>query len=273
VLPIQAWPASTPSNELPLSSFPHDGSSNYPTPPDLFSTLWSVRGVKSNRTSVSQQTYNDLSQYTLGLQGLDSKVVCKRVVQTPVMFTRQQNATDILRISGVCPLGRDILPNNTNYLSMGGIKTLGFWACGDGEPDADGSFDSYVLYLEGHGDYNPMIGNISCTMSAKPAVFPVTFSRQSDTFSISETEARIASTSYPSDPIKLWILWLGHLISEGQSLWGNSVAESVLATSVETNSSSSTEDREFIDSKLVGFMIQGIIEYQVGVSSRRLTNP
>ena len=282
MLPIQSWPASAqPSSNQSstnLSPSPNDGSSNYPAPYNNQSAAdWlssfvprEASDVKFDRTTFSEQTYHDLSQYTLGLQGLDSKVACEQVTQTPITFTTRPDAPGMLRIGGVCPLGRDVLPSNTSYFSINGIKTLGFWACGDGEPDTGGSFNSYFLYLDGHQDYSNVFGKIRCTISAKAAVFPVTFSRQSGTFSINETEAQIASTSYPSDPIKFWILWLGNLISEGQGYWGNSVAESVFSTAVETNSSSSTEDTNPVDLKLVGYMIQGIIEYQVRASSRRL---
>ena len=198
-------------------------------------------------------------QYALDLQGLTSQIKCEYAPSSPISFIEPFEG--IFQAIGVCPPGQEVLPSQTQYLSILSKHTLGFWACGQGDRDPDGLFKSYLLYLRGYRQYDSNIGNITCTLSpVQHALFPVVFSEKSGVFTAQN--ATKLSTHSPSDLITQSILGLGAVVPEGQGFASNAIAESVITFGVKLfDLPPFSPDPRYLP--LFEAMLQGIIEYQV----------
>ena len=198
-------------------------------------------------------------QYALDLQGLSSQIKCEYAPSSPITFDNPLEG--LFQAIGVCPPGQEVLPSQTLFLSILSRHTLGFWACGQGDRNPDGLFNSYLLYLRGYKQYDHIIGNITCTLSpVQHALFPVVFSKKSGIFT-SQNATKLFTRS-PSDLIKQSILGLAAVVPEGQGHTGNSIVESVMTIGTKLfDLPPLSPDPRYLP--LFEAMLQGIIEYQV----------
>ena len=202
-------------------------------------------------------TYN----YTLGLQGIDTQIACQYDTRSPVRVTEIESLTGVFETTGSCPNGVDAL-DSPRYWAILSRHTLGFWACGLGDPDpADNSFRSYNLYLRGFGDFNTSIANITCTIETKAAEYSATFHKQSSSF-ITELLPSQPSTLYPTHLIKQSVQAIGSVVSESQGFASNAMAESVRNLGAKYFGIQ-VGSRDDMYPKLFEYMLQGIVEYQV----------
>ena len=198
--------------------------------------------------------------YTLGLQGIDTHLACHYDTQSPIALTEVLQG--VFQVTGSCPNGIDAL-DNPKYFSILSNHTLGFWACGLGDRDpADNSFRSYNVYLRGFRHLNTTVANITCAIETKPAEYSVTFLKQSSAF-ITRLSSSQSTTGFPTHLIKQSVQAIGSVVSESQGFATNSLAETVLALGAKFfGLPLGTRDDNY--PKLFEYMIQGIVEYQVG---------
>ena len=198
--------------------------------------------------------------YTLGLQGINAHLECHYDTQSPINLVEVLDG--VLQTTGSCPNSIDAL-DNPKYYSILSNHTLGFWACGLGDRDpADNSFHSYNLYLRGFRHLNTTVANITCVIETKPAEYSVTFLRQSSAF-ITRLSSNQSTTGFPTHLIKQSVQAIGSVVSESQGFATNSLAEAVLALGAKFfGLPLGTRDDRY--PKLFEYMIQGIVEYQVG---------
>ena len=201
-------------------------------------------------------TYN----YTLGLQGIDTHLTCHYDTRSPISLTEVLEG--VFLTTGSCPNGIDAL-DNPRYLSILSNHTLGFWACGLGDRNlADNSFHSYNIYLRGFRQLNTTVANITCVIETKPAEYSVTFLKKSSAF-ITHLSSSQSTTGFPTHLIKQSVQAIGSVVSESQGFATNSLAESVLALGAKLfGLPLGTRDDKY--PKLFEYMIQGMVEYQVG---------
>ena len=208
------------------------------------------------RALARSATYN----YTLGLQGIDTHLACHYDTRSPV--TQVEPLTGVYQTTGSCPNGIDAL-DNPRYWSIISNHTLGFWACGLGDRNlADDSFHSYNLYLRGFKDFNTSIANITCTIETKTAEYSVTFLKQSSAFTTQLSSSQ-STTGFPTHLIKQSVKAIGSVVSESQGYATNLLAESVRVLGAKFfELPLGTRDDGY--PKLFEYMIQGMVEYQVG---------
>ena len=203
----------------------------------------------------------NLIQYTFDLQGLVTRSQCEYTNSSPIIL--HSGAYNLDHIHGSCPLGQDVFPQDTWFPSISSDYKLGYWACGQGERDTHGSFKTYQLYFRGYQSYEGVIGNITCTLSpVHPAIFPVTYSGRTHLSSIARP---IQSSAYSTgDMIEQSTMAVGSLVVQGQEISGNAIAESVISVGVKSlGLSPYLPDPRYL--RIFEAMLQGVIEYEVGV--------
>jgi hypothetical protein len=207
------------------------------------------------KTGVISAPFN----YTLELQGLSSNIKCfNDTTESPISFWAVPGGTPfVYQYNGTCPSGREILTDT--FILPNSNNTLGFWACDTSSP---GGSEQYKLYLRGRVNYEPSIGNITCTVSSiQPAIFAVTYQSRSDSFS-TQFKSTAAVTNASSELTQRAITALATVVYNSQSAQSNLLAESVISLGL-----SSFELPPYNQSEtylqLYAAMFQGMIEYEV----------
>jgi hypothetical protein len=199
--------------------------------------------------------------YTLELQGIESQVACRYEPESPIEFIRPPTANGTYQIVGTCPNGVPDL-GNTAFRTILSTRALGFWACGVGDPDpTDNSFQSYNLYFRGQNIYDRTIANITCTLRTRSAGYSVTFSKQSAAFVTSPLPGQSPAV-FPSHLIKQSVQAIGAVVIESQSVSTNAMAEAVI-TLGSKYFGLPLGRRDDLYPKLFGYMVEGMVEYQV----------
>jgi hypothetical protein len=198
--------------------------------------------------------------YTVDLQGISSDVHCQYDTSTPIS-TIPMPGQPVALFNASCPTG-DTLPDFTPYpvphISVIGNNTLGAWPCKSSSPG-----NSYVIYLNGSGNYANVVGNMTCTVSLlQPSIFNVTYNSTSKLFSAHNT-SRTTSNSTVSvfDRSVSGVL---NSIIEAQNFGTNLIVESVITYAVkDLNISESqifVQDDRYL--QLFQALIQGMLEYE-----------
>jgi hypothetical protein len=197
--------------------------------------------------------------YNLELQGIESQIACHYDTESPVNFT--QPFDGVYQVIGSCPNGIPAL-GDTAFFTILSTRALGFWACGVGQPDPrDNSFQSYNLYFRGLNIFNSTIANITCTLGTQSAGYSVTFLKQSAAFVTSPLPGQSPAV-FPSHLIKQSVQAIGSVVSEAQGSITNAVAEAVI-TLGSKYFGLPLGRRDDMYPKLFGYIVQGMIEYQV----------
>ena len=205
------------------------------------------------QTKASILSYN----YTLDHQGLASNITCIYDESSPIRFTAVPNNPHLVAYNGTCDGLADVLTDVVQFVVPNTNATLTFWACKsvpNGEEDL-----AYYIYLRGRVKYIQAIGNITCTVFPKPAVFPVTYQSNKQIFSSKEPIQTSRNTF--SEFIDSALLELGGIVSEGQSMDSNSVAELIISFGVQLFGLPYAQNEQYL--RLYEAMIQGILVDQV----------
>jgi len=172
------------------------------------------------QTKASILSYN----YTLDHQGLGGNITCIYDKSSPIRFSAVPNNTLMVAYNGTCDGLTDVITNVVDFVTPNTNNTLTFWACKSGL-GLNGEEDlAYYIYLRGRVFYKDTIGNITCTVFPKPAVFPVTYQSNKEIFSSKEPIQTSRNTF--SGFIDRAVVALGGIVKEGQGLQSNLVAES-----------------------------------------------
>ena len=194
--------------------------------------------------------------YTLHQQGITSNISCSRDSQSPVrVYPSDQGAVGTVQFNGTCDGQDDVLPNGKTFTSLNSNNSLTFWAC-----KSPTNTSSYLLYLRGLQNYAESIGNITCTASIQPAIFPVNYDSELGafrSFHVIET----SPTTF-SGFIDQAVGELGTLIADAQTQELNQVADSVTALGVRYfGLPADGQQADYLP--LYQAMLQGILEYEV----------
>ena len=208
------------------------------------------------QTKASILSYN----YTLDHQGLASNITCVHDQSSPIRFSAVPNNTLMVAYNATCDgLGlADALMNVVQFVALNTDNTLTFWACKsvpNGEEDL-----AYYIYLRGRVNYAETIGNITCTVFPKPAIFPVTYQSNKQIFSSKEPIQTSRATF--SGFIDSALYALGSIVAEGQGLHSNLVAESIFSSGYQSFGLPPYAQNEGY-LRLYEAMIQGILMDQV----------
>jgi len=161
--------------------------------------------------------------YTFNHQGLTIDTNCTYDTQSPIRFSTVPNNTLSLVVNSSCnEIGLAEVPLAPDHSTLNTNHTLTFWACKSiptREKDT-----AYYIYLRGRGDYETEIGNISCTVSPVPAVFPVTYQSSTRIFSTQEQVTTSTPAKTFSDVIEFAISSLGSVVQQAQTRSANMVA-------------------------------------------------
>ena len=191
-----------------------------------------------------------LSIYRLHLQGLTSDVKCISDTESPITFGAISG--DVFQYNGTCNGSEDVLIS-PSFTSPASNNSLGFWACKTSQSGGD---EQYLLYLRGFANYEPTIGNMTCTVSPiQPAIFAVTYDSFSDCFS-SQLHSTAGITNPFSGLVLRSIRQLAAVVYQSQNAQSNLIAESVASLQQLFN-----QDDTFLP--LYGEMLQGMLEYEV----------
>lgn len=206
------------------------------------------------QTKASILSYN----YTLDHQGLASNITCIYDKSSPIRFQAVINNTLMVAYNGTCDGLADVLTDVVQYMTPNIDNTLTFWACKsvpNGEEDL-----AYYIYLRGRVNYAESIGNITCTIFSKPAVFPVTYQSTKENFS-SKEPIQTSRNTFSGFTDKA-VLALGGIVLEGQGMQSNSVAESIIFFGVQSfGLPPYLQNEQYL--RLYEAMIQGILMDQV----------
>ena len=210
--------------------------------------------LSNPQTKASILSYN----YTLDHQGLASNITCIYDKSSPIRFQAVANNTRLVAYNGSCDGLADVLTNVIQLLAPNFDKTLTFWACKsvpNGEEDP-----AYYIYLRGRVYYADAIGNITCTIFPKPAVFPVTYQSNKQIFSSKEPIQTSRSTF--SGFIDKAVIGMAGIVEEAQGLQNNLVAESIISFGVQSfKLPPYLQNEQYL--RLYEAMIQGILVDQV----------
>jgi hypothetical protein len=230
-----------------------------PLGPNGVTTLNTLESSPLDANAAAMISYN----YTLNQQGFASNITCIYDDQSPIRFTAvPENANiNILAYNASCPdLGlATALTDVPDYVTLNTNNTLTFWACKS--VPTDGKEPTYDVYLRGRVNYASSIGNITCGVSSiQAAIFPVEYQSVPSIFSSEDTNTTFANATPVL--IEYAMRGLGAVISEGQNLKSNSVAESVITFGVKDFQLQPYERNETY-LRLYEEMIKGILEYEV----------
>ncbi|KAJ2936092.1 hypothetical protein H1R20_g999, partial [Candolleomyces eurysporus] len=208
--------------------------------------------------------------YTLNQQGLESRVTCSYENSSPIKYRNISNinTTRIISAFGTCDPGaglEDVLEDVPEYVMLDTPNTLTSWACK--QTPQPGSQDStYFLYLRGRAKYATSIGNITCQISPLRARdYSVEYLSLPQYFT---PEAIISVAAQPTTfyrYIEGPLIGLGNIIWESQSWSTNVVAEAVFSLGAKNLNLSTLEQHPKYLS-LFEKMIEGMLEYEVGLS-------
>jgi hypothetical protein len=201
--------------------------------------------------------FSPFYSYTLHQQGITSNISCSRNSQSPVqVYPSDQGPVSTIQFNGTCDGQDDVFPNVKTFTSLNSNNSLTFWACKS--PGTNTS--SYLLYLRGLQNYAESIGNITCTASIQPAIFPVKYDSYLGVFR-SHHVNKTSPTTF-SGFIDQAVGALGTLIADAQTQELNLVAESVTALGVRYfGLPADGQQAEYLP--LYQRMLQGILEYEV----------
>ena len=226
---------------------------------DAFDTLNSsvLESLKANLQNYSySNSFFPLYEYTLLQQGITSNISCSRDSQSPVqVYPSNRGAVGTVQFNGTCDGQEDVLPNVKTFTSLNSNNSLTFWAC-----KSPTNASAYLLYLRGLQNYAESIGNITCTASIQPAIFPVKYDSYLGVFR-SHHVNKTSPTTF-SGFIDQAVGALGTLIADAQTQELNLVAESVTALGVRYfGLPADGQQAEYLP--LYQRMLQGILEYEV----------
>ena len=207
------------------------------------------------QTKASILSYN----YTLDHQGLASNITCIYENSSPIRFQAVPNNTRMVAYNGTCDGVADVLAGAVIQLVTPNVdNTLTSWACKsvpNGEEDP-----AYYLYLRGRVNYIQAIGNITCTVFPKPAVFPVTYQSNKQIFS-SKEPIQTSRNTFSGFIDRAVVAQMG-IILAAQGIQSNLVAESIISSGVQSfGLPPYVQNEQYL--RLYEAMIQGILVDQV----------
>ena len=205
--------------------------------------------------------------YTLNHQGMRAESSCEYSQSSPIKYSySSSNETLTYSVPSCAALGQNDVLNYTPNITIPGNSayTLMYWACQDATQPS-----TYYVYLSGIGLYSDSIGDITCTISQlQPATYSVMYESTRGIFTTTPStlltlEPAGDALSVFTSPIMTYVLQgLSNLMSEGQNLQANLVAESVITFGAK-DFKQQPDQRSDTYLRLYGLMIQGIVEYLV----------
>ncbi|KDR77667.1 hypothetical protein GALMADRAFT_209945 [Galerina marginata CBS 339.88] len=201
--------------------------------------------------------------YILHQQGVASNITCSHDSQSPVrVFPSSRGSVGTVQFNGTCAGQANLLPHGTTFTSLNSKNSLTFWAC-KSSPDPGGvQQSSYSIYLRGLQSYATTVGNMTCTVSMQPSLFPVKFTSDLGVFKTFHHN-KTFPTTFPGF-IDQAVVALGSLIADAQTQQTNLVAETVTALGVKYFSLQADKQvQQPAYLPIYEAMIQGILEYEV----------
>ena len=210
--------------------------------------------------------------YTLEQQGLTSNVSCESSPKIPfnISFLDLSYRLAIeYNISCQESYGEfEVFPNTVGtFRSMWSNNTLVYWACQSASNGAP--TDSYSIYLAGIGSpnigYTAKIGYIACSVKPiRSAIFPVRYNSTANIFAAANSTLESSQAITFPNLVTYALQGLGQIVSEGQNVEANLVAESILTFAYKSfGVSVNATGQSPVYLRLFEQMIQGIIEYEV----------
>ena len=197
-----------------------------------------------------------LMDYTLNLQGVSNEARCSYVTQTPITSSLLAN------MQPLCPAGQDVIVGRDLPIVFNNPREFATLPCGEGHRALNQSFKSYLLHIYGGRGYGSAIGNVTCTLLSQPAIFPVTFSQQSGSFS--NQPATIKFTEFPFHHIQSLFQRLNLLEARMQTYEGNLIADSVITSGVKAGLQPNQTSDTYL--QLFESMFEAMMDYYVGTA-------
>jgi len=208
--------------------------------------------------------------YTLDHQGFTNNISCVYDPQSPIrLWTVPDNPLKVASNASCDGIGLENFSKSVpdSFVAPNTDNTLMMWAC-KSKPTGEGDV-AYYIYLRGPVYDASGHGNITCTVTPRPSIFPVTYQSSTGVFL---TQERITTSNPTTAFFKLVenaILGLPEYLS-AQTTGSNLVANSVWNLGIQSLGLTPYGGQEDDYLPLYAAMIQGILVNEVCPASNSL---
>jgi hypothetical protein len=222
--------------------------------------------LSNPQTKAVMLSYN----YTLDHQGFTNNISCVYDPQSPIRLWTVPDDPLMVASNASCDgIGLENFSNSApdNFVAPDTDNTLTIWAC-KSKPTGEGDV-AYYIYLRGPVYDALGHGNITCTVTPRPSIFPVTYQSSTGVFL---TQERIRT----SNPTTAFFKLVENAISglpqylSGQTTDSNLVANSVWNLGIQSLGLAPFGGQDDYYLPLYAAMIQGILVNEVCPASNSL---